>query len=44
MLVLLVEDDQPIADSLRRGLVRDGYWVRTGAEALTESADIVLLP
>lgn len=46
MLVLLVEDDQPIADSLRRGLVRYGYevtWVRTGAEALTESADIVLL-
>lgn len=46
MLVLLVEDDQPIAESLRRGLVRYGYevtWVRTGAEALTESADIVLL-
>ena len=45
--MLLVEDDQPIADSLRRGLVRYGYevtWVRTGTEALAvESADIVLL-
>jgi len=45
--VLLVEDDQPIADSLRRGLVRYGYevtWVRTGAEALAaEPADMVLL-
>ncbi|WP_206784970.1 response regulator transcription factor [Amycolatopsis sp. MtRt-6] len=47
MRVLLVEDDQPIADSLRRGLVRYGYevtWVRTGAEALAaEPADMVLL-
>jgi two-component system response regulator RegX3 len=45
--VLLVEDDQPIADSLRRGLVRYGYevtWVRTGAEALAAApADMVLL-
>jgi two-component system response regulator RegX3 len=45
--VLLVEDDQPIADSLRRGLVRYGYevtWVRTGAEALAAGpADMVLL-
>ncbi|WP_410641124.1 response regulator transcription factor [Amycolatopsis sp. lyj-346] len=47
MRVLLVEDDQPIADSLRRGLVRYGYevtWVRTGAEALDAGpADMVLL-
>jgi DNA-binding response OmpR family regulator len=45
--VLLVEDDQPIADSLRRGLARYGYevvWVRTGAEALAaEPAGMVLL-
>jgi two-component system response regulator RegX3 len=45
--VLLVEDDQPIADSLRRGLVRYGYevtWVSTGAEALAAGpADMVLL-
>jgi len=45
--VLLVEDDEPIADSLRRGLVRYGYdvsWVRTGAEALAAApADLVLL-
>lgn len=45
--VLLVEDDQPIADSLRRGLVRYGYevvWVRTGAEALAaDPAGLVLL-
>jgi two-component system response regulator RegX3 len=45
--VLLVEDDQPIADSLRRGLVRYGYevtWVRTGAEALAAGpAEMVLL-
>jgi len=44
---LLVEDDQPIADSLRRGLVRYGYevtWVRTGADALDAGpADMVLL-
>ncbi|MEU4252513.1 response regulator transcription factor [Amycolatopsis sp. NPDC026612] len=47
MRVLLVEDDRPIADSLRRGLVRYGYevtWVRTGAEALAAGpADMVLL-
>jgi two-component system response regulator RegX3 len=45
--VLLVEDDEPIADSLRRGLARYGYdvsWVRTGAEALAAApADLVLL-
>jgi two-component system, OmpR family, response regulator RegX3 len=45
--VLLVEDDEPIAESLRRGLGRYGFevdWVRTGAEALaTEPAGLVLL-
>jgi DNA-binding response OmpR family regulator len=45
--ILLVEDDQPIADSLRRGLVRYGYevtWVKSGAEALAaEPAELVLL-
>lgn len=45
--VLLVEDDEPIAESLRRGLARYGFevdWVRTGAEALTaETAEVVLL-
>ncbi|MEV6711329.1 response regulator transcription factor [Lentzea sp. NPDC051208] len=38
MRVLLVEDDEPIAESLTRGLSRYGFeatWVRTGAEALT---------
>jgi two-component system response regulator RegX3 len=43
----LVEDDEPVAMSLRRGLVRYGYdveWVSTGAEALQASpADLVLL-
>jgi len=37
MRVLLVEDDEPIAESLTRGLSRYGFevrWVRTGAEAL----------
>lgn len=37
MRVLLVEDDEPIAESLTRGLERYGFevrWVRTGAEAL----------
>ncbi|WP_067539364.1 response regulator transcription factor [Nocardia crassostreae] len=47
MRVLLVEDDQPIADSLRRGLARYGFevtWVRTGAAALAAApVDIVLL-
>ncbi|UMO99934.1 response regulator transcription factor [Amycolatopsis sp. EV170708-02-1] len=47
MRVLLVEDDEPIAESLRRGLVRYGYeveWVRTGAEALAaEIGEVVLL-
>jgi DNA-binding response OmpR family regulator len=45
--VLLVEDDESIAESLRRGLARYGFevdWVRTGAEALTaEVAEVVLL-
>ena len=47
MRVLLVEDDEPVATSLRRGLVRYGYEVdrvATGAEALeAPPADLVLL-
>ncbi|MDX8030618.1 response regulator transcription factor [Lentzea sp. BCCO 10_0856] len=42
--MLLVEDDEPIAESLTRGLSRYGFevrWVRTGAEALTAD-DFVL--
>ena len=37
MRVLLVEDDEPVAQSLRRGLVRYGFtveWVTTGRAAL----------
>jgi two-component system response regulator RegX3 len=45
--VLLVEDDEPVAVSLRRGLVRYGYdveWVPTGSEALRHhDVDLVLL-
>jgi two-component system response regulator RegX3 len=45
--VLLVEDDEPIAMSLCRGLTRYGFeveWVATGAEALQASpAGLVLL-
>jgi DNA-binding response OmpR family regulator len=45
--VLLVEDDDAIAESLSRGLGRYGFeveWVRTGAEALrAEVGDVVLL-
>jgi two-component system response regulator RegX3 len=45
--VLLVEDDEPVARSLRRGLARYGYdveWVATGAEALqAPKVDLVLL-
>ncbi|KAB2342962.1 response regulator transcription factor [Actinomadura rudentiformis] len=47
MRVLLVEDDEPVAQSLRRGLIRYGFevdWVTTGREALEASpADLVLL-
>lgn len=48
MRVLLVEDDEPIAQSLRRGMTRYGFeveWVSTGGAALTyEGAyDVVLL-
>jgi DNA-binding response OmpR family regulator len=43
----LVEDDEPVAVSLSRGLVRFGYdveWVSTGAEALqAPPVDLVLL-
>lgn len=48
MRVLLVEDDEPVAESLRRGLVRYGFeveWVTTGEAALAVSVppDLVLL-
>ncbi|MGW2384581.1 response regulator transcription factor [Streptomyces sp. NPDC001658] len=48
MHVLLVEDDEPVAQSLRRGLIRYGFevdWVSTGAAALAhpEPYDVVLL-
>jgi two-component system, OmpR family, response regulator RegX3 len=47
MRVLLVEDDEPIAESLTRGLSRYGFtvdWVRTGREALdAAAAEIVLV-
>jgi two-component system, OmpR family, response regulator RegX3 len=46
--ILLVEDDEPVAQSLRRGLVRYGFeveWVATGREALAaeRTYDLVLL-
>ncbi|WP_093774289.1 response regulator transcription factor [Streptomyces sp. yr375] len=48
MHVLLVEDDEPVAESLRRGLQRYGFevdWVSTGAAALAHAGpyDVVLL-
>ena len=48
MRVLLVEDDEPVAQSLRRGLLRYGFevaWVATGGDALahTDPYDVVLL-
>ncbi|WP_028813505.1 response regulator transcription factor [Streptomyces flavidovirens] len=48
MRLLLVEDDEPVAESLRRGLLRYGFaveWVTTGQEALAVTApyDLVLL-
>lgn len=48
MRVLLVEDDEPVAESLRRGLLRYGFevtWVATGGAALKheEPYDVVLL-
>ena len=48
MRVLLVEDDEPVAQSLRRGLIRYGFeveWVSTGAAALNHTGpyDVVLL-
>ena len=48
MRVLLVEDDEPVAESLRRGLLRYGFevtWVATGGAALQheEPYDVVLL-
>jgi two-component system response regulator RegX3 len=46
--VLLVEDDEPVAQSLRRGLLRYGFevvWVATGGDALAheDPYDVVLL-
>ncbi|MET9759538.1 response regulator transcription factor [Streptomyces sp. NPDC006372] len=48
MRVLLVEDDEPVAESLRRGLTRYGFeveWVDTGRAALDHAGpyDVVLL-
>ncbi|HSX96690.1 MAG TPA: response regulator transcription factor [Streptomyces sp.] len=48
MRVLLVEDDEPVAESLRRGLLRYGFeveWVSTGGAALAYDGpyDVVLL-
>ncbi|MEV6974516.1 response regulator transcription factor [Kitasatospora sp. NPDC093806] len=48
MRVLLVEDDEPVAESLRRGLIRYGFaveWVTTGTAALAvaDPYDLVLL-
>ncbi|CBG71239.1 MULTISPECIES: response regulator transcription factor [Streptomyces] len=48
MRVLLVEDDEPVAESLRRGLLRYGFeveWVNTGGAALSYGGpyDVVLL-
>ncbi|WP_406488580.1 response regulator transcription factor [Streptomyces phaeochromogenes] len=48
MRVLLVEDDEPVAQSLRRGLLRYGFevvWVATGGDALAHEHpyDVVLL-
>ncbi|MDX2528584.1 response regulator transcription factor [Streptomyces europaeiscabiei] len=48
MRVLLVEDDEPVAESLRRGLLRYGFeveWVNTGGAALAYGGpyDVVLL-
>ena len=48
MRVRLVEDDEPVAQSLRRGLIRYGFeveWVSTGAAALSHTGpyDVVLL-
>jgi two-component system, OmpR family, response regulator RegX3 len=41
--VLLVEDDEPVARTLRRGLLRYGFtveWVMTGREALAAAAAV----
>lgn len=48
MRVLLVEDDEPVAESLRRGLRRYGFeveWVTTGGAALKHEGpyEVVLL-
>jgi two-component system response regulator RegX3 len=46
--VLLVEDDEAVAESLRRGLIRYGFaveWVTTAGAALAHEGpyDVVLL-
>lgn len=44
--MLLVEDDEPIAESLTRGLSRYGFevrWVRTGTEALADEVDAAIV-
>jgi two-component system, OmpR family, response regulator RegX3 len=46
MRVLLVEDDEPIAESLTRGLSRYGFevrWVRTGGEALADEDEAAIV-
>ncbi len=46
MRVLLVEDDEPIAESLTRGLSRYGFevrWVRTGTEALADTGEAAIV-
>jgi DNA-binding response OmpR family regulator len=46
MRVLLVEDDEPIAESLTRGLSRYGFevrWVRTGTEALADEDEAAIV-
>jgi DNA-binding response OmpR family regulator len=46
MRVLLVEDDEPIAESRTRGLTRYGFdvqWVRNGADALTAGDDFAVV-
>jgi two-component system, OmpR family, response regulator RegX3 len=46
MRVLLVEDDEPVAESLIRGLSRYGYdveWVATAADALSAAGPVEMV-
>src|SRR5688500_4061531 len=50
MRILLVEDDEPLGEALRAGLIRDGYsldWLKDGLSAMQalrmEKFDIVVL-